>query len=290
MKTIRIAALAMALALAGQAGAKEGADQYPNGAEGFLAGALPPPGTYFINYAGYYAGDLKNSSGDTVDGVDVSAWFTAPRIIHVTNHTFLGAQYGFAGLVPLVYQNIRTPGGGNQVTGVGDVSVTPVLLGWHWPEFHVIGGLDIFVPTGEYDKDNPLRSIGANYWTFEPVVAFTYLNKAGWEASAKLMFDFHTENKHTNYTSGNEFHMDYTVGKHVGNWAFGLGGYYVKQVQDDEVNGVSIDGSKGEVFAIGPQVKYSHKNMTFIGKWHHETDAKNRFEGDKAWFKFIAAF
>ncbi|MFE8032944.1 SphA family protein [Thiohalocapsa marina] len=290
MSQFKSVVLAATLAVATTATAKEGADQYPNGAEGFMAGALPPPGTYFLNYAGYYSGDRYDSNGDKVKGVSVEAWFDAPRIVHVTQQQFLGASYGFAALLPIVRQEISTPGGDELVTGIGDMSITPVLLGWHWPEFHMIAALDIFAPTGTYDKNNPARSIGANYWTFEPVLAFTYLNKQGWEASTKLMYSLRTENDATDYRSGNEFHMDYTLARHVGSWAFGLGGYYVKQVEEDELNGTRLRDSEGQVFAFGPQVKYDYKNMSFIGKWHHETEVENRFGGDKLWFKFVMAF
>lgn len=51
-------AVALATLAIGSAHAKEGSDQYPNGAETWLAGALPPPGNYFLNYFGYYSGDL----------------------------------------------------------------------------------------------------------------------------------------------------------------------------------------------------------------------------------------
>ncbi|MBS1224301.1 MAG: putative regulatory protein, partial [Proteobacteria bacterium] len=39
----------------------EGAQQYPLGAENFMAGALPPPGNYFINYLVHYQGDLQDN-------------------------------------------------------------------------------------------------------------------------------------------------------------------------------------------------------------------------------------
>ena len=43
-------ALALAALTIGSAQAKDGGDQYPNGAETWLAGAVPPPGNYFLNY------------------------------------------------------------------------------------------------------------------------------------------------------------------------------------------------------------------------------------------------
>ena len=64
--------LASTLALA-----KEGPDQYPNGAENFMAGALPPPGHYFINYLGYYSGKYRDHNGDEIPGLEVNATFNA---------------------------------------------------------------------------------------------------------------------------------------------------------------------------------------------------------------------
>ena len=47
--------------LAGPAFATEGGGgAYPNGAEDFMAGALPPPGTYFKNYLLYYSASQFN--------------------------------------------------------------------------------------------------------------------------------------------------------------------------------------------------------------------------------------
>lgn len=66
-----------------------------------MSGAIPPVGTYFINYAGYYSGTLKDNSGNTVrppntkgnlQDVKVSAWFDALRLVHVTGIKLLGAD------------------------------------------------------------------------------------------------------------------------------------------------------------------------------------------------------
>ncbi len=52
--------------LAGTAFATEGGGgAYPNGAEDFMAGALPPPGTYFKNYLVYYtSSNFKDNNGN----------------------------------------------------------------------------------------------------------------------------------------------------------------------------------------------------------------------------------
>lgn len=64
--------------------AKEGGDQYPNGAENWLAGAAPPAGNHFLNYFGHYSGSLHNGDGNKVPDTSVSTWFNAFRLIHIT--------------------------------------------------------------------------------------------------------------------------------------------------------------------------------------------------------------
>lgn len=300
--------------------AKEGGDQYPNGAEGWLAGALPPAGNYFINYAIGYAGELRNGSGDK--GVlgpttpDVKAVADALRIVHVSTKTLLGANWAWHAILPVVHQDVGIDalGGRKRVSGIGDMTINPFVLSWHSPDWHVAAGVDINVPTGAYKKTglaangfngaDPRRSIGANYWSFEPLIAVTYLNKDGWEASGKFMLNFKTENSYTDYQSGDEFHVDYMFGKRLGPWNVGIGGYYLKQFNNDTqgsntvtsmnyfgVPDVFSDGKKGQVFAFGPSVAYQFSGGQQVQfSWDHETLVENRFSGDKIVFKFVTPF
>lgn len=273
----------------------EGAQQYPLGAENFMAGALPPPGNYFINYLIHYQGDLQDNDGNELP-VDVKATANALRFIYVSNTKLFGGDWGMHAIVPLVYQKLNTPNptwDNDWVFGLGDITLGPIIIGWHFPpDWHITVGLDINMPTGKWDENDPTQSIGSNFWSFEPIFSFTYLNQSGFEVSAKLMYNIKTRNDDTDYQSGDEFHMDYLIGQHFGPWAVGLGGYYLTQTTNDELNGQKVDpdGKRGQVFAFGPAVKYDHQGMSFVGSWNYETDVENRFQGNKFLFKFITAF
>lgn len=275
--------------------AKEGGDQYPNGAENWFAGAIPPPGNYFINYFGNWSGTMRDGSGNKVrpagKDIKLNATFNALRFLKATETQVLGANYSWAVLVPIVRLSVETPAGKASRTGIGDATLTPLILSWHSPEWHYLLGLDINLPTGAYDKnDHPGKNLGENYYSFEPVFAATYLNSSGWEVSGKFMYNVKTKNKDTDYRSGDEFHMDYLVGKHFGPWSVGVSGYYLKQITNDRQNGAKVgsDGNRGQVFAAGPSIKYQTKsNSQLIFQWHRETSLENRFGGDKVWFKFI---
>jgi hypothetical protein len=106
------------------------------------------------------------------------------------------------------------------------------------------------------------------------------------------MYDFNTKNSDSGYLSGQEFHFDYTLGKKFGPLSVGVGGYYYKQITDDELNGEKVepDGFKGQAIAAGPQIKYDWRNISLTLKYLTEFEVENRPEGNDLWFKFVYAF
>ena len=123
MKKSAIALIVGGLFLAaGAAQAKEGGDQSANGPESFLAGALPPPGTYLLNYLGHYGGKLKDANGDTVSmagkDIKVSATFDVLRLVRVTDTKLFGADYAFQAILPVVHQNVDVFGNRASRSGI----------------------------------------------------------------------------------------------------------------------------------------------------------------------------
>jgi hypothetical protein len=279
-----------------------GGGAYPNGAEDFMSGAVPPPGFYVINYFDYYSADkFANKDGNNgIPGFKLNVTADVLRFIHISDKQILGGLWGFHLFLPFMNVDVKTdtPLGNDSKFGLGDIIIDPFILSWHGKNWHAATGLDIYIPTGSYNK-NDLANVGRNYWTFEPIIAGTYMTDNGFEVSAKLMYDFNTRNDDaskltppgtTNYLSGQEFHLDYTLAKKINDFSFGLSGYYYQQTTDDEANGVTVPDNKGRVVALGPALKYDYKNMSFSLKYQFETAAENRPEGDNLWFKFIYAF
>ena len=300
--------LALLELAAGNAIAKEGGDQYPNGAENWLAGAAPPPGNYFLNYLGHYGGSLHNGDGDKVPDTSVSAWFNAFRLLHISEMRILGGNYGVHIIVPIAHQRMNLGDHASSVVGLGDITISPASLAWHLGNWHWVAALDIRIPTGQYKAGDPHKSIGTNYWSIEPLLAVTWLSEEGWEISSKFMYNIKSKNNEfrpalgepkMDYASGDELHIDFLAGKRFGLWGVGLSGYYLKQTTNDKLDGQAISstlgpwsaGRKGEVFAIGPSAIYNGPNGTiFIAQWQHEMHVKNRFQGYTAWLKLIMPF
>jgi hypothetical protein len=267
-----------------------GGGAYPNGAENFMSGALPPAGTYFLDYLTYYSANkyVDKDGNSVVPDFKVHAVANGFRFLHMTNQQVLGGNWGMHVFICLAKADVSMAGKSQHKEGLADIVIDPFVFAWHTKNFHYAVALETFVPTGKYDK-NDMANLGRNYWTFEPIFAGTYLSDGGFETSMKFHYDLNTKNHDTDYLSGQEFHIDYTVAQKIKDFSLGLGGYYYQQVTDDKQNGAKVgsDGNKGRVFAIGPQLKYDYKNMMFMLTYATETSAKNRPDGNKLWFKFF---
>ena len=297
-----LCALAVTSALAPVAMAG-GGQHYPNGAEGCFCGAAPPPGWYVLNYFLYYQADkFTNGSGDEVTAgpfadFDATLWADVVRVLYSSEYEILGGTWMAHVFVP--YLNVDFDSLGFDDSGLGDIIVDPFILAWHWGTYHAVAGIDIYVPTGDYERGNP-ASVGKNLWTIEPVVAFAGMYQSGLAWNVKLMYDFNLKNDDWlnpatgtigELEPGQEFHFDYSVDYAVAQgWRVGVAGYYYKQVSDDEFDGVEIEGDRGEVFAIGPAVHFQHQALSVEVRYAWEIETENRPEGDAFWLKVIYGF
>jgi hypothetical protein len=152
-------------------------------------------------------------------------------------------------------------------------------------------GLDIYAPTGKYTKGD-VANIGRNYWAVQPVVGVSYIDPAGLNADAKVMWTYNFENKDTDYKSGQELIIDYAVGWGLGQgWTVGAGGYLYQQLNNDKLAGATVADNKGRTFAIGPSVKYdSGKGWFVTAKYQTDTHVRNRADGAAFWVKAVFPF
>ncbi len=278
----QFATLAFAAVAAAPTMATEGGGSiYNHGIENFVIGAVPPPGTYFLLYGSHYRADtLRDNNGDKLP-VDfkVEASAIAPRVAWVSDMQFLGGQFAFHAIAPLVDVSIEAGPFSQSKSGLGDITFGPTL-GYHVSQkFHYAVGLDITAPTGRYDKDD-LANIGRNYWNFQPVLSLTYMQPQGFNADLKLMYDFNARNKDTDYRSGQELHADYALGWGFGNgWTAGVAGYVYQQTTSDKQGGNTVADNRGRAMSIGPSVKYDGGDWFMTVKYEEEFGVRNRAEG-----------
>jgi hypothetical protein len=256
---------------------------------------VPPPGIYMFNQIFTYQTNLTGP-GTTALGLGnrngVQAAVDAQGFLFVPGWTFLGATYDAVIVQPWVMDSVGSPLGGglvpgfnNQAAGMHNTYVVPVELSWKLGTsgFAVKTGLGIGTPDGTITGPTGLGNQGNPWWTFQPELILSYL-KDGWNLSAAIYDEINTANTIDNYTTGDIFHVDFTLTKTIGKWTFGPVGYYVAQVTDDKcpvgictaVNpgGTTGNASRYHIFALGGLVEYNFGPASFSVWATQEISAK----------------
>ncbi|MDT8332920.1 transporter [Roseomonas gilardii] len=268
------------------------------------AGVVPPePGVYWLNTNVYYSGSARRSLsvpiGRTLSaGLKIELFSTSFGAVYIPRLDLGPFTVGFSINIPVGFvwaeafagaRNLR-----QSVSGLGDVVLTPFMLGYHNGSHFAQARLDVFAPTGEYDADD-IAVVGLNYWTFTPTLAYSYI-RPGLDVSVNGGIDFNTRNTKTDYTSGTVTHLDASVTLDVGG-GFGLGvfGAALYQISDDR-GGLAnrLDGFRGRSFSVGPLARYAfqlgnaHINANL--NWAPEFGVRNRPEGGAVYFRLSGVF
>ena len=103
------------------------------------------------------------------------------------------------------------------------------------------------------------------------------------------------ENPATNYTTGNEFHLEYFIGQHLPKgFALGLAGYYYQQVTGDTGPGARLGPFKGTSVALGPCLTYNTQIAGYpVGvnvRYYNEVYVKNRLDGQSIFITLTGGF
>jgi len=299
-----------------------GGGSYPNGAEGFLVGAAPPPGFYMTSYTYNYNSDsMLDDKGDEVGAFDkINVWGEVLRFIWISKLQFLGGTYGQHLFVPIldVDLDFKAPLGPKGASHYTDFDLPYLIYSPFLWTFHKLGGklhfvfsfADIYIPTNS-QKDEDMANISHNFWTIEPAVGITYLPTENTEISFKFMYDFNTtqDDSATVYgfnvdrTPGQEFHFDYNFSYAVNkNFRVGLGGYFYTQTTDDDYDIDSSipapvanlleedEGHRSIKVSVGPGFWFNHKNIFMTLRVQPEIYVRNGTKGLASWLKVTYCF
>jgi hypothetical protein len=272
---------------------------------------LPPtsPGGFFkpmyMNYRGDASATVPTAAG-IVANLNADANTLALGGGYGFEQTVLGgAHYAVAAFLPYTWLTISGDSaalGGkqiqNSVSGIGDLTVVPVMLAWKSDEWQYDFLMPVYAPTGSYEVGR-LGNTGLNYWTFDPIFGVAYSNpKSGLSAAGHLGYAINTENNDTSYKSGDILHFDASVqqifplGSGFAN--VGLEGWYFQQVTCDSGSGATLGCFKGRTAGVGPVLGYIHpigkEKLLFELKWLPELETKNRLNGDYIWLKMVYTF
>ncbi len=284
-----------------------GGSVYAVGVESNFSGLMLPEGTHFLLYYQHYAADhAKDNQGDNNPRFayfHTRADVLALRLSHIwSGFRLAGAQVESRLALPIPQLDVSlgiarpAPLGvldrSGSVGGVGDLTLAPLLLGWHGQRLHQMAGLELILPTGDYDSQKPVN-LGRNTKQLAALYGITWL-PGKWESSARLRYGVNARNGATDYRSGDELTVEFSVGyKFVPTWSAGVNGYLYRQLSDDRQAGqrVNGDGNRAAVNAIGPYVAWAPApSYGLVAKLQVESGARNRAEGSRFWLQGRYAF
>jgi hypothetical protein len=231
--------------------------------------------------------------------------FTSP--VHV-GPTLLG----FDVIVPLVNTSTHfdTPGLvlHSSGPGVGDVifgpylQSIPIMQDGH-PLFAYTLEVDGIAPTGKFDANKDINP-SSGFWSFNPNLAMTWFFAPRWELATRLnyVYNFQT-NKIPNpppipfltYRDGQagqmawiNFAASYGVTPQLD---IGVNGFYVKQLTDNKLNGVTLKDTREEQLYAGPGLRYAFNQTNYVNvNAYIPAVARNVSEGFQLNVEFIHVF
>lgn len=279
-----------------------GATAFPVDVDTIGNGFLPAPGTGALDiYTQWYkATSYAGPSGhNSVPGFDLSTFVVSPRLLYTLpikiNLLSSFDSYPTIGIIqPIMNLGLNYYGKGS-IFGLGDSSIeTDLSFDRPQSNYFSFVGFITNLPTGAYNTGSGSRSLGLNYYTFNPQYLFSWFPTPRLEIDEYVGFDINTTNNTTHYHSGADFDNDYGLNytafpEALPNVKLGVQGYFYKQIQDDTVNGhqVSNDGNRGQSFGIGPQISikmFGGKGGIDL-KYTHQFEVRNQPKGDKFWFE-----
>ena len=253
-----------------------------------------------------YDGDVSRTlpiGGLVATGTDATIDAFTLGGVYTFEEKVLGAHYSVGTYLPYVWldveANVGTLRRSDSVDGLGDITLTPLMMAWTNKFWVYDALLSVYAPTGDYDEGD-LANAGLNYWTFEPTVGIAYNNaENGFNLALHAGVTINTENDKTDYRSGSVMHVEAGIQQLLplgpGYVSLGANGFIYEQVSGDSGSGATLGDFKGRSMGIGPALGYVlpvEENSTFLVevRWLPELDTKNRLEGDYFWLKFAYQF
>lgn len=267
---------------------------YPLGMNATNSGVTPDSGFSCSNALLYYERDrLTGAEGETVETGRNSVVLDMNTVVWVSGKLgWLGdPKFSAAATVPIAknYLTSEEVGQISGATGLGDIYIQPLILGWQAgrAEIRLIYGF--LAPTGRFNagaNDN----VGSGYWTHALASGQTfYLTEDRATAiSAFEMYEFHQTQEGTHIRPGDTLNLDYSVMRVFplqNGWRLqlGLAGYEEWQTSAKTGPQITPSGSDARyrVNALGlaSNVVVPERKVSFGCKFFKEFSSRSTFEG-----------
>jgi len=295
MKTISKFALAASVSVASFLAHAGG--HYVPGVEGLQGASVPPPGMYYLGYlVNYSIDELRAPGSNTVplsNTGTVSA--LANRLVYITGTKVLGADYGMEAIVPVIRKSLafNAPGISESDSGVGDIYLGPLVLGWHGSNWDAVVAAGLWLDNA---SSNGKSLPGNGYKSTMLTGGGTYYFDAAKKWTGSALFRYELNSSQSNgFKPGNQLTMEWGIGKSIGPVQLGVVGYGQWQTSDD--SGPDATSDHAERHAIGVEVVYplmKEAGVMLKAAYYDEYSAKGgskpQAKGSTLRFTFVKAF
>ena len=276
---------------------------YPTGMSAMNSGSVPAPGWGYSNLF------IANSRDERV-GPDGETLATGEQSVLLDLNTFswgsgepvfAGARLAAAATIILSRNSLESDvqgslGGGS---GLGDLFLQPLMLGWTKGQYDWRAAYGIVAPTGRFEAGAD-DNVGAGYWTHALSSGLTYRLPEGQASSISgfLMYEIHGTQETTDVRPGDTLTLDASWMHASERWSsqrvqFGVVGYAQWQVSDKRGPDVTPEqaNDRYRVYALGlggSMALGERSGLAF--RFFQEFDARSTFEGYSAQLSASVAF
>jgi hypothetical protein len=240
----------------------------------------------------YVANEIKDGNGNSISGTNhLTTYSTTTHAAYISTIHVFGAWLAFDVLQPVADVDLKTDGTSFRASGPADLTFGP---GLQWATTTIGGGVfahrfvcDISVPTGSYNDRQPVN-IGNHCVVINPYYAVTYeLEKI--EFSTRIHYLWNTTNDDPfvgygirNTQAGQAVHINHAISYEA--WKdvrVGFNGYWLQQLTDDKVNGITVPNSLERTVGLGAGLQIRRQNIWYHLNAFKEADVRNRPSGWK---------
>ena len=236
-------------------------------------------------------GTIADSAGNAVpDASAVNSISSLTHVAWISPEKLLGGWYGVEIVLSAAHVNAGATG---EAGGLGNTTVSPFIL--QWPERRVLGMAidqrvvaDFDLPTGQYSRTSDVN-ISSNAFTVHPYYSITVFPEKRIEMSWRVHYLWNSMNTDPPISTGAQstqagqaIHFNATAAYNLykGLW-IGPNAYYIKQITDGKIDGVTLNNSPEQVGAIGPGMVWNHRSWFSYANGYQEFAAQNRATGHK---------
>jgi hypothetical protein len=254
----------------------------------------PDPGFYMQSTTMFFnSPKFKDGSGNTVSEDETDYVLTALALVWRPDFKLLGGDYQ-AVVTPAIGNLSGIPvlvNGERQDAPVGftDMFLSPVGLGWHWSEFHLVTALGAFAPTGKFDFGSS-DNTGLGFWTAMPFALATYRTERSIFAKLPLLitgglfYEIHSNQEGRDFRPGDSFTFEWGVGLEVAErTTVGISGFLYRQVTDPSgSDALPVDKYRSN--GIGLTLSHGIGPVNLALRAYQDFEVRNGPEGTLVYF------